>query len=204
MKALGSMLRTPMGLAIYLGKCYLASPKARQVWLVAILSVCLFELWSAALFIALVLDSSKANFLSTLLSMDHYANLVFVLDAMFLALNQVAGESQEMADRSGSQAHLHQRVKQMMTCLPGFSSCSSELLSELIHVGQLKALQKGQSLVDDDGGYSTSFYLIMEGEVSVTEGDSMPRYFGEGTCFGEFQVFGIQETAQTRAEAVKQ
>lgn len=68
MKALGSMLRTPMGLAIYLGKCYLASPKARQVWLVAILSVCLFELWSAALFIALVLDSSKANFLSTLLS----------------------------------------------------------------------------------------------------------------------------------------
>lgn len=202
MKALGSMLRTPMGLAIYLGKCYLASPKARQVWLVAILSVCLFELWSAALFIAFVLDPSKANFLSTLLSMDHYANLVFVLDAMFLALNQVAGESQEMADRSGSQAHLHQRVKQMMTCLPGFSSCSSELLSELIHVGQLKALQKGQNLVDDDGGYSTSFYLIMEGEVSVTEGDSMPRYFGEGTCFGEFQVFGIQETAQTRAEAV--
>jgi hypothetical protein len=34
--------------------------------------------------------------------MDHYANLVFVLDAMFLALNQVAGESQEMADRSDS------------------------------------------------------------------------------------------------------
>ena len=34
--------------------------------------------------------------------MDHYANLVFIIDAVFLALNQVAGESQEMADRSAS------------------------------------------------------------------------------------------------------
>ena len=100
LKAIGSVLKMPIGMAIHLGKCYLASPKARQVWLVAILSVCLFELWSAALFIAFTLDQSKARFLSTLLSMDHYANLVFIIDAMFLALNEVAGDSQEMSEMS--------------------------------------------------------------------------------------------------------
>jgi hypothetical protein len=50
-----------------------------------------------------------------------------------------------------------------------------QIFSENTEVGQLKALQKGQSLVDDDGGYSTSFYLIMEGEVSVTEGCGRPN-----------------------------
>ena len=44
-----------------------------------------------------------------------------------------------------------------------------QILSKNTEAGQLKALQKGQNLVDDDG-YSTSFYLVLEGEVSVTEG----------------------------------
>lgn len=41
--------------------------------------------------------------------------------------------------------------------------------SDCAEVGQLKTLQKGQNLVED-GDDVVNFFLVMEGEVSVTEG----------------------------------
>ncbi|CAE7689585.1 SKOR, partial [Symbiodinium sp. CCMP2456] len=91
LKMLVEIIFMPIALVHWICRCYLASPRARQVWLVTTLAVCLFELWSSAMFIAFVLDSTKAEFLYTLLSIDHYSNVLFIIDAILRALDKIRG-----------------------------------------------------------------------------------------------------------------
>ncbi|CAE7262931.1 unnamed protein product [Symbiodinium natans] len=69
------ILMIPVRAVTYIGSCFLASPMARQLWLYATLVVCLFELWSCALFWAFARDPSKLYVLEFLLHLDHWANV---------------------------------------------------------------------------------------------------------------------------------
>ncbi|CAE7944169.1 unnamed protein product [Symbiodinium sp. KB8] len=188
-------------LVTYIGSCFLASPMARQLWLYATLLVCLFELWSCALFWAFSRDPNKLYVLEMLLHLDHWANAWFLVDALLQALDKIrGGEVQEPSDGNSimrkvdRQQQLTQKARTLFTRLPGFSSCSSEFLLKIVDVGSVVSKKKGEVLYSEHDD-NTSLFLILEGEVIFRD--------GEGGTLGEFKVFDLEQAnTEQRVEVV--
>ncbi|CAJ1328116.1 unnamed protein product [Effrenium voratum] len=205
------LLTLPVRSVTYMGRCFISSPKMRQLWLFGNLVVSLFELWTSALFWAFFMDmgnSAKLEVLYLLLTADHYANAWFLMDALLSALDKIrGGEVQDMSNtgvlimrKVDRQQQLQQKAKSLFQKLPGFCHCSTEFLLKIADVGEVLTKKKGDVLYAEHDE-STSLYLILEGEVVIRDGEHV-SYLSEGQTLGEFRVFELQGADDARVECI--
>jgi eukaryotic-like serine/threonine-protein kinase len=80
-----------------------------------------------------------------------------------------------------------------------FKNFSPDQVSELMDAGEVK-LYGDKQIILQEGRENNTFYLVLEGSVSVMKGKRKIRSLGEGECFGEMSYLtDVATTASIRA-----